>query len=173
MADTTNPQPVDLDAIRERAAAASPGPWHWSGNTDVQRLYLANWLPGLGRCTVMDFTRWGMQSARPRFGDGDLMMVDADTLPIYEVSPGSTNRSDPRVYRGDIIGIPHPDATFIANSRGDVDTLLAEVDRLRDALAEVAKHQEDMADSLDEHITHTEIHEHLHEGMRMAEAARG
>ena len=173
MADTTTPQPADLDAIRERAAAASPGRWHWSGNTDTQQLRLSVWRPGHGRRTVMDFTRWGMQSARPRFIDEHLFMVDADTMPIYEVSPDSTRRGDPRVYRGDIIGIRHPDAIFIANAHGDVDDLLAEVDRLHEALAEVAKHQEDMADSLDDSITHEQIHEQLLIGMRLAADARG
>lgn len=60
------------------------------------------------------------------------------------------------------------DAQFIAQARSDVPELIAEVRRLREVLTEVAKHQEDMADSLDDHITHEDIHEHLLIGMRMA-----
>jgi len=66
-----------------------------------------------------------------------------------------------------------PDAVFIARAREDVPALLDEVDRLRAALAEVAKHQEDMADSLDDSITHEQIHEQLLIGMRLAADARG
>ena len=46
--------PEELEAIEARANAATEGPWHWSGNTDVQNIFLATWKPGLGRCTVMD-----------------------------------------------------------------------------------------------------------------------
>lgn len=43
----------DLDAIRARLDAATPGPWHWAGNVDSGEPYLATWRPGLGRCSVM------------------------------------------------------------------------------------------------------------------------
>jgi len=125
---------IDLEAIRARRAAASRGPWHWTGNTDTHQLRLSNWIPGHGRCTVMDFTRWGMQDARPRFTDGDRFMVHPQT--VYQVAPAATRRDDPRVYRGDIIDIRHPDAQLIAHAPQDIDDLLAEVDRLRAALAE-------------------------------------
>ena len=57
-----------LDEIRQREQAATPGPWGWYGNTDVQSIYLATkrW----GRFTVMSFRRWGMQAARPMFAVG-------------------------------------------------------------------------------------------------------
>jgi hypothetical protein len=124
-----------IETIRARRNAASKGPWHWSGNTDVHTLRLSNWIPGHGRCTVMDFTRWGRQSARPRFIE-DLMMIDADTRVVYEVAPDAKARSDRRVYRGDIIDIRHPDAQLIAHAPQDIDDLLAEVDRLTALLAE-------------------------------------
>jgi hypothetical protein len=126
---------IDLEAIRGRRAAAARGPWHWSGNTDTHQIRLSNWIPGSGRCTVMDFTRWGMQSARPRFIDADHFMVDANEHVVYEVAPAVNDRSDRRVYRGDIIDIRHPDAQLIAHAPQDIDDLLAEVDRLRAALA--------------------------------------
>lgn len=126
---------IDIEAIRARRAAAARGPWHWSGNTDTQQLRLSNWIPGAGRCTVMDFARWGMQSARPRFIDEHVLMVDGDTMATYEVAPFATRRDDPRVYRGDIVDIRHPDAQLIAHAPQDIDDLLAEVDRLNAELA--------------------------------------
>lgn len=129
---------IDLEAIRARRAAAAPGPWHWAGNTDSRNIYLASWRRGAGRCTVMDFARWGMQSARPRFIDSELFMNNADEYPVWEVSPESRRRDDPAVYRADIIDIRHPDAQLIAHAPQDIDDLLAEVDRLTAALAEAS-----------------------------------
>lgn len=55
--DTANGAPradsERLVAIRARAEAATPGPWHWAGNTDTGEPYLATWMPGLGRCSVL------------------------------------------------------------------------------------------------------------------------
>lgn len=48
--------------------------------------------------------------------------------------------------------------------------LLKAVPLLVDTLEEAAKHMEDMADSLDDHITQEDVHEMLLVGMR---AARG
>jgi hypothetical protein len=138
--------PDTVDAIRARAAAATPGPWGWFGNTDVHHVYLATqrW----GRHIVMDFRRWGMQRAQPEFWNRenpeaikehlgpDSRHVTAAEAAIYEVAPHARSADDPRVYRRDLIGIRNPDAQFIAHARQDVDDLLKEVDRLRGLLAE-------------------------------------
>jgi hypothetical protein len=123
-----------LKEIRDRADAATKGPWHWAGNTDTRWLALCYWEPGAGRCQVMDFTRWGMQSATPRFGR-DLMMYAAHENVVYEVAPTATSRADRRVYRADITGIRHPDAEFIVNSRQDIDALLAIIDAVETVCA--------------------------------------
>jgi len=145
-----------LAEIRKRAEAAAPGPWHWAGNTDVRHIYLANWQPGRGRCVVMDFARWGMQGAQPRFVTDWLFVKDTESLAVYEVAPAATSRKDSRVYRGDIVGLRHPDAEFIAHSRGDVDFLLAEVDRLRAALAESEQRAAAYFDGLERVQAHVE-----------------
>lgn len=157
---------TDIDAIRKRADAATPGPWGWFGNTDTRDIYLSTrqW----GRQFVMQFTRWGMNSATPVFCDGRTWSADpqsgpqsgmdfgesggmtkAHEMPVYEVAPNATNRLDKGVYRADLAGIRNPDAEFIAAARQDVDDLLAEVDRLRadnqrlrDGIAEVADRRE-------------------------------
>lgn len=125
----TNTETDRLAEIRARAAAATPGPWRWHGNTDNRHVWLQT--PRMGGMTVMDFVRWGMQQAAPRFGVDGLMRT-ADTMVRYAVAPDATSRKDPSVYRADITSIRHPDAEFIAASRADVDWLLAEVERLRD-----------------------------------------
>jgi|GEM_PF-3194412 len=72
---------------------------------------------------------------------GDLALVDARDLAVYEVAPEATTREDPRVYRADVVGIRHPDAIFIASAGRDLTAVLtaldaaeAEVERLRAAL---------------------------------------
>lgn len=122
----------DIDAIRRRADAAAPAPWHWRGNVDIKSVRL--WAPrSRGRMTVLDFTRWGMQNAAPQFTIAGLLHR-ADELAIYEVCPEATSRRDSRVYRGDIIGLRHPDAEFLAHARQDVEDLLAYVAELESAL---------------------------------------
>ena len=54
-----------LDRIEEIAKAATPGPWQWYGNTKMHEVYLAT--VNRGRVYVMDFVRWGMAGAQPRF----------------------------------------------------------------------------------------------------------
>jgi hypothetical protein len=105
--------PLDIPALHEIAAAATPGPWHWSGNTKSRVLALCTWISGQGRTNVMDFTRWGMHGARPRF-NVDNFMQDADTMVEWEVCKDATRADDPRLYRHDVTAIKHPDATFIA-----------------------------------------------------------
>jgi hypothetical protein len=54
--------------IREkkaRADAATPGPWGWFGNTRVNSVQLAT--GNRGHFIIMDFVRWGMRDAAPRF----------------------------------------------------------------------------------------------------------
>ncbi|MEV6226522.1 hypothetical protein AB0L88_01365 [Saccharopolyspora shandongensis] len=71
------------------------------------------------------------------FTDGDpplRTLVPARDQAVFEVAPNATSRKDPAVYRADIAGIRNPDARFIEHSRGDVDWLIGEVERLRNLL---------------------------------------
>jgi hypothetical protein len=110
------------------AEAATPGPWHWFGNTKTRQIGLGWWRKGWGRCTVMDFTRWGMQSAQPRFSDDHAMMHDASGMAVWEVNRSATDPNDPSLYRHDVVGIRHPDAAFIAAAREAVPALLADLE---------------------------------------------
>ncbi|MEU8920380.1 hypothetical protein AB0D10_05490 [Kitasatospora sp. NPDC048545] len=122
-------QPLDLDAIQARCDAATPGPWRWRGNTEARHLRLQT--PHHGGLTVMDFKRWGMQGARPRFAR-DHLMYPANEMVTYEVAAWSKD-----IYRKDIVGIEHPDAEFIAAAREDVPALLARVRELEAAIGAV------------------------------------
>jgi hypothetical protein len=96
-------------------SAHTPGPWGWFGNTAGNRIYLAT--QHHGRRYVMDFTRWGMRGAQPRF-QCDGLMVDGKELVRFAVGDrdvlGVTQaRQNTSVYRQDIIEIDHPDARLI------------------------------------------------------------
>lgn len=139
---------MTIDEIRARAKAATPGPWQWFGNTKAKTCYLAT--THSGRRFVLQFSRWGMQSAQPVFqvygapvGFPDRpdcgIMVSLKGLVEHVPQMGPKFEVD---YRRDFYGIAHPDATFIASARQDVEDLLSAYDQAvaeRDAaLAELA-----------------------------------
>lgn len=147
----------DLDALRKIAEQATPGPWHWSGNADNRQLYLATWIKGAGRCQVMDFERWGMQKAVPRFLDDEsLMMQTAKSLLVYEVArnqnlPDDTPRSHPQVYRADVVDVRHPNAKFMAAA--NPETILALITRTEQAEASVLAATQPVVNSVEELVT--------------------
>jgi hypothetical protein len=114
----------DLSAIKARAAAATPGPWGWFGYVPAPKgyakqrnVYLAT--QHSGRIYVMDFERWGINGARPRFQDHEQHLMIDEPARCFQVAEHS----------GAIEGVTHPDAAFIAHARADVDALIAEVER--------------------------------------------
>lgn len=118
--------------------------WHWSGNVEgsYPRLALSAWVSGYGRCTVMDFERWGMQSAGPRFPDDAMMMGDARDFVTFEVGRRGvvgqrSARADGSVYRYDVEGIAHPIPKFIAAA--DPKTVLALIAEIRALRAELGE----------------------------------
>lgn len=141
MTDPNPTPPLDLAALTVIAKSATPGPWAWRGNTDTQQLRLTAWAKGIGECTVMDFERWGMQSAAPRFVDADHFMVSGKGLAVYQVArnqglPDGTPRDHPKVYRADVVDINHPDARHMAAF--DPPTVLALIARAEAAEAKIA-----------------------------------
>ena len=93
----------DLQADLDLCNKATPGPWQWYGNTKFNQIYLAT--INRGRIIIMDFVRWGMQYAMPRFQLNGIMEPAKD-LVCYE-----------RDYRKNFVGLNHPDAIFIAAAR--------------------------------------------------------
>jgi hypothetical protein len=116
-----------LAAIRERAAAATPGPWRWRGVLSSKSIELQS-IPGRNGnrlLSVMTFWRWGMQSAMPVFRDEQQVLR----------KPNFTRPPERKHHDWYIGGIDHPDARFIEHSREDIDFLLGEVARLEAELA--------------------------------------
>jgi hypothetical protein len=130
----------DLRKHKEIALAATKGPWQWFGNTKMHEVYLAT--VNRGRVFVMDFVRWGMRSAQPRFQTrfegapidygrmqslGDLAAQEHPQGPKFEVP-----------YRRQFQGIGHPDAEHIAANSPDVTLKLIErIERLEAAATKV------------------------------------
>jgi hypothetical protein len=55
----------DMQKDWELCEKATPGPWRWEVNSKCHQVDL---ISCRGWCDiVMDFVRWGMQSAQPRF----------------------------------------------------------------------------------------------------------
>ncbi len=70
----------------------------------------------------------------------DAMGVHARDLAVFEVAPEARDRTDPRVYRGDISALRHPDAVFIDRAPRYVRALLGEIDRLNTLLHAESDH---------------------------------
>lgn len=118
---------VCLGELEAQERAMTPGDWQWFGNTDNYSVYLAT--VKLGRVYVMDFARWGMSGAQPRFqiyadggkpGSGTMRSLSAlgkeenPLGPQFEVS-----------YRRDFFGIGHPDPDGMVKMRNAAPTLIA------------------------------------------------
>ncbi len=115
---------VDLDELERKARVARPGPWGWYGNTKTHEVYLST-VHG-GRVFVMDFERWGMRGAQPRF-QIDHRMVALGALAKQEHPMGPKFEVP---YRRNFVGIGHPDAEHIASN--DPSTTLALIARIRE-----------------------------------------
>lgn len=136
---------VDIDAIQARLEASNPDPWVHGDDT----------LNDDGTIQSANILSVGYLGPNP--------------WSIASCHGGPTEPEEGRDTRG---LQATADAAFIAHAHQDIPALIAEVRRLRDALTDVAKHQEDMADSLDDSITYEQIHEQLLIGMRTANDAR-
>lgn len=109
----------ELKVIEERWNAASAGKWFWDVNPKANQVTLETSL----HMIVMDFVRWGMNRASPRFRVNGLMQR-CETL--SEPIPGREHHSDWERW------INHPDAIAIAAAPEDIRSLIAEVRRLRE-----------------------------------------
>lgn len=123
----------ELHAIEARANAATPGPWGWWGEWDMNDFSLCTTHGG--RKFVMGFRRAGMNSAQPEFLDDKGHLHAAKDLAIFQVAPKALSRhnSGHNVYRGTVIGFRSPDAEFIAHARADIETLLARIRELENS----------------------------------------
>ncbi len=127
---------VDRAALRALLAEATGRPWAWRGNVDNWNIWLGGFYDHVDKetggrrrwgTTVLDFARWGMRGARPRF-NVDNLMHNGDEFAVYEVARTATSRKDPRVYRGDIVDLRHPDARLIPAAVNALPALLDDLD---------------------------------------------
>lgn len=121
---------LDLEEIKARCAAATPGPWEWGGHYKFAggidlRARISN-TP-----IVMAFRRAGNRGGEPCFWKRD-PQKDPALHGEYQPARDITVREVP--YRDDVIRLDNADAEFIAHARTDVPALVAEVERLRVAL---------------------------------------
>ncbi len=120
-------KPFSISELAKLERAMTPGDWQWFGNTKMHEVYLAT-VHG-GRIFVMDFQRWGMGGAQPRFqvradGDppgagfmrslGELGKEEHPLGPRFEVP-----------YRRQFVGIGHPDADGMVRMRNAAPALIA------------------------------------------------
>lgn len=109
---------VELAEIEERWNRASKGRWMWEINPKSHHVDLET---SFGM-TVMDFVRWGMGGAAPRFRDENDLLHRVDKM--MEPIPGREHHAC-WAQR-----INHPDAVAIAAAPEDIRSLIAEVRRL-------------------------------------------
>jgi hypothetical protein len=123
----------ELDAIEQRAAKATPAPWAWSegrcGNARGDSLDTLNPAHKEARDRALDEVRKAgyARNAYPRAWPNEVVSFWAD----YAEDSGMT--------------VSDADAEFIAAARSDVPALVAELRRLREALAYEQSFAEELA----------------------------
>lgn len=134
----------ELIELERKARSATPGPWKWFGNTKMHEVYLAT--VNRGRIFVMDFVRWGMRGAQPRF---QVRLDGTDGVMRTLGELGATGHPlGPRFeasHRRQFSGIGHPDAEHIAANSPDITIKL--IARIRELEGHVRAAAEIMAES--------------------------
>lgn len=107
------------------------GSWRWMGSFDNRpNIFLAT--RNHGRMFVLGFDRAGMQGGQPVFPHKEPdarwgLLTPGKDLQVFEVARDATDRKDPRVYRGDIVGFRTPVAEYLAAV--DAETVIDLIDR--------------------------------------------
>ena len=125
---------IDLDAIKGRDAAATPGPWYWGGNLSAKSFDLRARVSNTP--IVMAFRRWG-NGCEPCFWKRT-PEKDPAFHGEYQRARDIAVREKP--YRDDVAALDNADAAFIAAARTDVPALVAEVERLRAYIVALLDH---------------------------------
>lgn len=116
-APSTDPIPVPA-----QGSLHTPGPWRWEINMKSRCVRLTGGARPQYDLTVMDFVRWGMGSAAPRFIDSMQLLDRADTYSV--VVAGREHHA------AWFQGLNHPDAHLIAAAPDMLAALKYASDRL-------------------------------------------
>lgn len=138
----SDPEEVNVDELLALDSAASPGPWRWNVNPESRQVYLECAGRGRGHLYVMDFVRWGMGGAAPRFRDAKDLMVRVDELTA--TVPGREHHQ--RWFRT----LKHPDAELLVASRNAAPTLARKVKALEAKIEEQRDRISEAWDVLDD-----------------------
>jgi len=112
----------------------TPGPWRWEINRTSKSIHLVGGRPRFDK-TVMDFERWGMGRAAPRFNaeiTGDefnVMQRVCDRPDWIAPFPGRDHHADW------CAAVTHPDAMLIA-AAPDLLAMLVEAHDIIDAIGQ-------------------------------------
>jgi hypothetical protein len=138
MTDTTETAlPVDIEAIRARADAATPGPWFYNGYSWVGRQDTGDASDGLTFDEWADTIEEGHSAER--YGACEACGTDRPSGCVHAgewVRRETTVAGVPATYGDTATGLHAADADFIAEARTDVPALL---DALDTALATIAR----------------------------------
>lgn len=122
---------LDLQPIKERLAAATCGPWTWDLSLASKRIVLLGGKPKYD-LTVLDFVRWGMNGAAPRFRTGpENMNIMKHGEKFGAIRKDREHHADWSQW------VNHPDALLMENAPTDIAALIAEVERLRGICGEL------------------------------------
>jgi len=104
----------------------TPGPWEWQVNKTYKQVTLIGHRNGC-RELVMDFTRWGMNGAKPRFNRSGLMHPADGLCGIIEGREHHASWCQT---------INHPDARLIAAAPDMLDALIEAYKFYREAIVD-------------------------------------
>ena len=127
----------DLSIEVGRDPVTKKGIWRSITDEEIEERVRDEWLTNGDECPISD--------RRMCFTRSDICCAtDARELAVFEVGrarglPDDTPRSDPRIYRADIVDVRHPDAQLIAHAPEDIAALVAEVERLRGVVAYLSR----------------------------------
>lgn len=137
---TTPDLTATIAELRALLAAATPGEWRWQINVTARTVELRTTSHEI----VIDFARWGMSGATPRFRreiEGGTILENA--CEWAEPVPGREH--DAQWFRS----LNHPDAALIAAAHNALPALLDTAERCAAAEAELVP-LESMAQRLEE-----------------------
>lgn len=125
---------LDLEDIKTRLYAASPGPWAWCDDFGPIPYHEAYQQPdGKPRVLGGNDGSLGVTELYRRIDEGDGEDTEVPLLTVNSSPPTNPNdpeRPDYRSWRGPIRALP-ADLHFIAHAPTDIEALITEVERLR------------------------------------------